>query len=179
MKKIPWKFGAMMVLILIMGSMAVIVSTSPRKGRGRVEPHAHKRPVDTETSCGPVSLAVVAEYLGKPSTIAEFHRATRAGDLGTCSIADLRRALKERGLASTAVRYDPRRPPTHRLPMILFVEGHHFLAALPGQAGRVVIVDAPEEPVVVDWTTLASRWRGEALVVGLDEPDVVAALTPP
>ena len=153
------------------------------KGRGDVSPPAHSgrghergRFVDSETSCGPVSLAVVTHLLGRPVPISVFHEETGAGALGVCSIADLRRALESHGFAATAVRYDPREPPTHRLPMILFVDQYHFAAALPAPNGKVVVVDPPVEPAAIAWRTLARRWQGEALVVGRSGADVEHAL---
>ena len=89
---------------------------------------------------------------------------------------DLLRAAREHGLAATAVRYDPRRPPTHRLPMILFVDGYHFLTALPGRDGEVVLVDPPSQPVSAPWSSLEGRWRGEAVVLGRAESEIRTAL---
>ncbi len=141
-----------------------------------VHDHHDAQQGDPDASCGPVSLAVVAEYLDRPATIRELNDATRAGELGACSFADLLRALRERGFAAEALRYDSGRPPSHRLPMVLFVDGHHFFAALPGRAGRVVIVDPPREPVDTDWADLTNRWQGEAILVALDETTLRRAI---
>lgn len=131
---------------------------------------------DPETSCGPASLAVVSEYLGRPIPIVVFHEAAGAGDLGVCSVADLLRALRQHGFSAKAVRYRAGSAPGHRLPMVIFVDGNHFLVALPGPRGKVVIVDPPLEPSVVQWSQLAPRWHGEAVIVGLSDDDVRLAL---
>jgi hypothetical protein len=60
--------------------------------------------------------------------------------------------------------------------MILFVDDYHFVAALPGPAGDVVLVDPPTEPERVAWSALAKRWHGEAIVIGLHDEDVASAL---
>lgn len=139
--------------------------------------HADLRPVDPETSCGPASLAIVAEYLGRPVTLSDFHEETRAGAIGVSSLADLVRALRSRGFSATAVRYNPSTPPTHQLPMVLFVDGHHFLAALPGPLGQVVIVDPPAEPKRQAWSEIGERWNGESVVVGLKSDEVEKAIS--
>lgn len=136
----------------------------------------HQRYVDPDTSCGPVSLAVVSEYLGVPGTIAGFHTTTKAGSLGVCSMTDLRRAAREHGLAALAVCYDPKRPPSHSLPMILFLDGHHFVTALPGPVGRLVLVDPPAKPSTITWSSLQGRWKGEALIVSRSETENIAAV---
>ncbi len=145
-------------------------------GTAERRPAHGERFIDPETSCGPVSLAVVSEYLGQPGTIARFHAATNAGELGVCSMKDLLRAARGHGLTATAVRYDPAIPPSHQLPMILYVDDFHFVAALPGRDGAVVLVDPPARPTSVPWSTLKGRWKGEAVVVGRSEADVRVAL---
>ena len=147
--------------------------------RGQSSVHDHgssTRNLDPETSCGPVSLAVVSEYLGRPVPIATFHEATSAGELEVCSMADLLRALRRYGFSAKAVRYELGLTPGHRLPMILFVDGNHFLAALPGRQGEVVIVDPPLEASTVEWSGLRPRWHGEAVVVGLSDDEVNLAV---
>ncbi len=118
-------------------------------GTAERRPAHGERFIDPETSCGPVSLAVVSEYLGQPGTIARFHAATNAGELGVCSMKDLLRAARGHGLTATA---------------------------LPGRDGAVVLVDPPARPTSVPWSTLKGRWKGEAVVVGRSEADVRVAL---
>ena len=137
------------------------------------------RNVDPRTSCGPVSLAVVSEYLGKSVPIADFHEETGAGDLGFCSMADLVRALKKHGFAARAVRFDTQPPPFHNLPMVLFVDGDHFLAAIASNPREVVVIDPPKKPQTMPWDELKPRWQGEAVVVGRSENDVREALNLP
>ena len=166
-----WRLLAVGLIVAGVLTPLILLRIAPPPQR-----HPPVRAADPETSCGPVSLAVVGEFLGKPLSIAEFHAATGSGELGTCSMTDLLRALRGNGFSAEAVRYDPGRPPGHRLPMVLFVDGNHFLAALPGRKGQVVLVDPPQEPKLVAWGQLAARWRGEAVVVGLREEDIRLAL---
>ena len=171
----------LVLMMTMLASLLVALATGSFRGRANsrvTHRHTHKpaRVLVPETGCGPISLAIIGEYLDKPTTIAEYHKSTRAGALGTCSVADLLRALGEHGLPARAVRYDPKSPPMHRLPMVLFLDGAHFLAALPGPAGQVVLVYPPSEPQAVPWSSLESRWRGEAIVVGPREEGLWLAL---
>lgn len=142
------------------------------RGGSSAAPARDRRYIDPATSCGPVALAVISRVLDRPGTIAAFHELTGSGELGVCSLADLERAIEHHGLAATAVRHNPQRPPRHRLPMVLYVDGRHFLAALPAGADRVIVLDPPSEPRVRLWAELRTRWRGEALVIGATEADV-------
>jgi len=154
----------------------LLVRQAPLPGRaGHGERKVGSR-YDPETSCGPVCLAVVSQYLEKPTSIEEFHYLTHAGDLGVCGFTELLHALSQKGLSAVGVRYDRKRPPRHRLPMILYVDGDHFLVAIPGAARRVCLIDMPDDPRVMTWEQVFLRWEGEAVVVGLNDTDVKAAL---
>jgi len=144
---------------------------NPRKQR-----RADHQVGDPTASCGPVSLAVVGALLGKPVSIKDFHDASGSGELGVCSMADLLRALRARGFAARGLRYHVGSPPKHQLPMVLFLDGNHFLAAQPAPDGSVVLVDLPSEPRKVDWSSLADIWSGESLVVAISEMDLETAL---
>ena len=141
-----------------------------------VRDYARNARTDPQTSCGPVALAEAADILGSPVSIAQFHEATRAGEAGACSMADLQRALREHGFSSAAVRYAPPGHPRHALPTILLIDGAHFLVALPSRGDQFVLLDPPAEPVAANWSELGERWRGEALVVGRSATEVENAI---
>lgn len=177
MSKVPSRkslFFATLCLtcFFVVALLSVATLRSPTKAEHR---HDRPRQVDPETSCGPVSLAVVSHALGQPISIATFHKATQAGELGTCSMADLTRALRQNGFAAKAVRYDPAHPPASRLPLVLLLDGFHFVAALPRPDRRLTLIDPPSEPRVVAWPDLRDRWRGEAVVVGPSERVIEAS----
>lgn len=147
MRSVPKPVRMGLVILPATGAVALAVSLARPAPRQAVESHRrHVHVTDSETPCGAVSLAIASQYLGRPVGIAEFRQATGAGDLGVCSIADLVRASERYGLAAAAVRYTPGAPPGHGLPMILFVNADHFLAALPMPDGRFVLIDPPGEP---------------------------------
>lgn len=164
--------AAAFVVILAVAGVAYRARSRPPSPAARVD----TKFIDPDTPCGAVSLATVSHLLGRPVSIAEFRAATKSGDLGVCSVGDLLAALRAKGFAATAVRYDPGHPPSHSQPMVLFVDGDHFLAALPAAGARVLVLDPPNEVAAVAWPTLAPRWRGEAVIVGRDEAEVARAL---
>lgn len=148
-----------------------------RPGESAV-PHNHGlRHIDPATSCGPVSLAIASHLLERPATLERCNESTKAGELGVCSMADLVRAAPEVGLFGIAVRLDAESAARLRLPMILFVDGHHFLTAYPAQEDRVILIDSPSEPAQSSWAEVGSRWNGEAVVIGPNEREVQQGLS--
>ncbi len=120
----------------------------------------------TEESCGPVCIAAVTGYLGRPVGLAEARDMVRLGENGFCSFTDILRALRERDFSARALRFDPSNPGRPREPMILFVSGTHFVAAFPCADGTVIVLDPPSEPRRLSWRALAGVWGGEAIVIG-------------
>lgn len=166
-------------VLAVIGLAALLVASRLMSRESGVEHALHSpRNVDPNTSCGPVALAVVARVLDRPGTIANFHASTGSGNLGVCSLDDLERAIEAHGLSGAAIRLDPRRPPRHRLPMVLFVDGNHFVTAVPAvDPKHVVILDPPSEPQLAPWSDLYPRWRGEALLVGHSAAELEIALS--
>jgi len=167
------------VIVVLVATIAIGLVLFLRHGAVPIVESHRSRASNTDpaTSCGPVSLAVVSHYLGKPATIAELHAETGAGRLGHCSISDLLRALEHRGFSASAIRYPASRPPKHNLPMILHVDGDHFVVAIGRLADDdVVVVDPPLTPRIMHWSDLASRWRGDAVVVAGSEAELRVAL---
>lgn len=170
--------GYLLVLAALGLVAAALVAFRPWPREARSTDAARlPRNIDPTTSCGPVALAAVSQRLGRPGSIADFHRSTGAGNLGVCSLDDTGRALERHGLASVALRYRNNRAPCHRLPMILFVDGNHFITVVSAiDPATVVVIDPPEEPRLTSWADLRSRWGGEALLVGRTESEINLAL---
>lgn len=120
--------------------------------------------ISSDTSCGPVALAAISQYLGSPVSIEKFHELTNSGELGTCSFLDLQRALKTTGFVATSLRFNDRHPRNVSDPMILFVESNHFVAAIPINQ-KVIVIDPPKNPRVYEWSDLKDVWKGEAILV--------------
>lgn len=129
---------------------------------------------DPEASCGPVSLAIVARWNGAEPTIASLNKLARVGDSGITSLRDLREAAAAIGLRAQAVQLDPNAPFPWELPMILHLHGDHFAAALPVGYNRLVLVDPPDQPMLIDRRIL--DWKGLTLVVSKTHTELKAAL---
>jgi ABC-type bacteriocin/lantibiotic exporter with double-glycine peptidase domain len=139
--------------------------------------------VDPATSCGPVSLGLVGRWLGKPVALGDLNVWTHAGDTGSATLGELKRAAESMGLAAEGVRLDPSRPIDWKLPMILHLP-NHFVAVLPVDGESLVVADPPGEPVVIARSDLNGRWAGGALVLArsrdqLDSALAKAGLRPP
>lgn len=164
----------------LVGLLLIAMFWNGRSGDKAVEAGHQRSPqTDPSTSCGPVSVAVVSHYLGAPGTIAQFHRETRAGQLGHCSMSDLLRALRLQGFAAEALHYPGGVAPGHGLPMILHVDHDHFLVAIGVPSGRVVLLDPPRQPAMLRWSDLSERWDGSAIVVAKSEARLRVALDSP
>ncbi|MGC8639030.1 MAG: cysteine peptidase family C39 domain-containing protein [Isosphaeraceae bacterium] len=131
---------------------------------------------DPRASCGPVSLALAAQWCRCPAAIDRLNELTHAGESGTTSLLDLRQAALAVGLQAQAVRLDASRPLPWKLPMILHMHGNHFVAALPIDGERLVLADLPNEPRVWDKRKLTGDWQGVALLVARSKPELDTAL---
>jgi ABC-type bacteriocin/lantibiotic exporter with double-glycine peptidase domain len=134
-------------------------------------------PVDPNTSCGPVSLAIVGQWLGVPRTIDELNHQTRASDTGVSALLDLKQAAGAMGLAAETVQLDPVRPIPWKWPTILYLRSRHFAATLPVDGDHLVFTDPPNPPVVLDRGALAGNWEGVSLVVAPTAADLTRALS--
>ena len=131
---------------------------------------------DPQASCGPVSLALAAQWCGRPAAIGRLNGLTHAGESGTTSLLDLREAALAVGLQAQVVRIDVFRPLPWDLPMVLHMHGNHFVAALPVDGERLVLADLPKEPRVWDKRKLTGDWQGVALLVARSKPELDMAL---
>ncbi|MGC8642048.1 MAG: cysteine peptidase family C39 domain-containing protein [Isosphaeraceae bacterium] len=131
---------------------------------------------DPEASCGPMSLAILARWHGLEPTIDDLNRLARVGDSGVSSMRDLRDAATKIGLHAQAVQLDPTASFPWELPMILHLREDHFAAVLPVGHDRLVLVDPPDEPRLVDRRWLQGDWKGLALVVAKSEAVLTEAL---
>lgn len=162
--------------IFIAGLSTLTLALMNRRGDS-VDSASSPIATDPEASCGPVSLAVALRWLALPCELDELNRSARVTASGVTSLVDLERAAKAQGVVAQAVRIDPRRPLPWLLPMILHVNGNHFVAALPMDADTLVVVDLPREPRVRRCKELNSSWNGVALVLARTSDQLGQALS--
>jgi ABC-type bacteriocin/lantibiotic exporter with double-glycine peptidase domain len=132
--------------------------------------------IDPSTGCGVVSLSLVSHWIGVPTGIDTINDLTDSGESGVTSLLDLKEAAHQMGLVSEGVRVDPLRPIPWRSPMILHVQDNHFLAALPLEGDRLVVVDPPNAPAIMERSGLSGDWDGVCLVVARSQSELNAAL---
>jgi ABC-type bacteriocin/lantibiotic exporter with double-glycine peptidase domain len=134
---------------------------------------------DPDNPCAIVSVAMVSRILGRPLSLAQAKQAVHPDGLRRASMAQLAHALDSFGFSTVGVRLT--RGAVERLPVpaILHVDKSHFVTCRPNRDKLLVIYDPPDRPIITDAETLAERWNGVALLVGLDNDameDAVATL---
>lgn len=167
--------GSRIGLVLVLCAVSVLGGSwlARRRSPG---PLLSFQAADPEASCGPVSLAVASYWCRSPATIERLNALCRVGESGTTSLLDLQKAATALGLEAKAVRLETPRPLPWKLPMILHLNGDHFVPALPIDDHKMVLVDLPGEPKVWDARSLAGDWRGVALLLSPSSAEMAAAL---
>ncbi|MFH1300839.1 MAG: cysteine peptidase family C39 domain-containing protein [Planctomycetota bacterium] len=121
--------------------------------------------LDPQNPCGPVAVSVVTHYLKQPRSLAECNQVVHCDTLGRSSMEDLTTGLDKLGLYSVGLKLDSKAALNFKVPLILFVNGKHFAAALPHTDGKMVIIDPPYKPKHAEESELRQRWTGEALLI--------------
>jgi ABC-type bacteriocin/lantibiotic exporter with double-glycine peptidase domain len=168
-----WRRLRGLVAVIPMGLGALAAHTII--GR-HAEPYLKRGAVDPRTGCGVVSLSLVGHWLGVPAGIDKLNDLTDSGESGITSLLDLKQAASQLGLVSEGVRLDASRPIPWRLPTILHVQANHFVAVLPLEDDRLVVVDPPREPEIVERSRLSGDWDGISLIVSRSNSELDAAL---
>lgn len=131
---------------------------------------------DPEAACGPVSVALVARWLDKPTPLCVINEYTRTGFSGVTSLFELQGALRAIGLQAEAVRLNPREAIRWTLPTVLHVNDNHFVAVLPLANGHLVAAAPPAAPRVIGSPSELGDWEGITLVVARSTTDLDDAL---
>lgn len=159
--------------ILLLGGLALCgsglgLAVALRGGRSNHSENdrLQSRSVDPGRSCGPVSLAVVGRWLGKPESVDRLNNLCRVTPSGVTSLLDLKRASTQLGLYAEVVKTDTHRGLPWSYPTILHLHGRHFAAALPTKTHGAIIADLPEPTRFVKAEHLEREgWDGYCLVV--------------
>ena len=138
--------------------------------------HLEPAALDPRTGCGVVSLTLASRWLGTPATIERLNELTDSGESGVTSLLDLKKAARQMGLFSEGVRLNPLHSIPWRLPTILHVQANHFVAALPLVGDRLVVVDPPSAPEIMERSKLEGDWDGACLVVSRSKGELDVAL---
>jgi ABC-type bacteriocin/lantibiotic exporter with double-glycine peptidase domain len=88
----------------------------------------------------------------------------------------LRDALRDKGFGVAAVEFNPRAPIPARLPMVLYLDRGHFVAAFAVDDDRVIVIDPPSNATALSRQDLAERWLGKALIVAATPEALASAM---
>jgi ABC-type bacteriocin/lantibiotic exporter with double-glycine peptidase domain len=130
-----------------------------------------------ETSCGPVSLFVVNHLYGSKKPIEHFYKLSGVGDDGTCTFNDLLRSLQQDGVAAEAIKMENPGSIDINCPIIIRLDGFHFVVALPRDKEALILIDPPGEPKITSWEGLQGRWDGEAIITSKSHDELRSHLS--
>jgi len=121
-----------------------------------------------DDTCGPSSLAMVLEFLGRDVTVQEIVRETRTEGLKGSLITDLTGAARRRGFSAEIVDLDLprlRERISAGVPVILLVDlgiwswsRPHYLVAYGWTPDGVVAHSGREQGKVIPFSTLDAQW---------------------
>jgi ABC-type bacteriocin/lantibiotic exporter with double-glycine peptidase domain len=134
--------------------------------------------IDPKRSCGMICVTVASGFLDHPIELNRVKQVVRADGLGRCSMADLIDGLHRLGFSARRVKVQSQAlQKLAGLPTILYVSQSHFVVIMPVGDGSVVVVDPPRPVECVPGSTLARRWKGEAIVVRNSPEELEIALS--
>ncbi len=148
----------------VVGRFAVSRSRGPR------------RAVAPDCPCGVVAAAVASRCVGRPIALDDVRRNMLVDPLGRTSMLELLRALQRLGVPATPAKLDAASLRAAATPAVLFVDGSHFVTAIPAAGRRVVLIDPPTAPTLVGPRELGRIRRGEAVLIANDPQTLTGCL---
>jgi ATP-binding cassette, subfamily B, bacterial CvaB/MchF/RaxB len=112
--------------------------------------------------CGLVCVAAISEYFRGDLSLIDVRRYAGRGDRGETMLA-LRNIAERIGLASRAVRLEPRSLRTLSKPAILHWDMNHFVVLESVRRRGIIIMDPAAGRIMVDWTEVDRSFTGVAL----------------
>lgn len=112
--------------------------------------------------CGPLSLQVICMFYGIPSTVDELAVLAQTDISGT-TVANLCNAAKQKGLSTAMIKWSIEELKTADSPVIVFVDGNHFMVVESFEQGMFKIWDVPEPPATISEGAFIPRWKGHVI----------------
>lgn len=116
--------------------------------------------------CGPQSLRVICQLFGIQTSVEELATFAATDSTGT-TINGLCRAAQQKGLNATIVKWAMKELKETALPVIVFVDGNHFLVVESVEEEQFRIWDASKPPMLISEHSLKQRWQGHTIVFHL------------
>ncbi len=132
-------------------------------------------------TCGVDCVFVCMQAVGRTDVpLSTLEKELPVGPQGV-SLAALTDACRTHDLSCLVVRTDLAGLKRYDVPMILHVQGNHFLALLGVEDGRLVLFDNRVGLLdcTPEWFSKKYRWDGIALAVGTPSPPLVFAVYGP
>ena len=113
-------------------------------------------------NCGPLSLQVICMFHGIPSTVDELAVLARTDISGT-TVANLCTAAKQKGFETAMVKWSIEDLKAATAPVIVFVDGNHFMVVESFEQGMFKIWDVPEPAASISERAFRQRWKGHVI----------------
>jgi ABC-type bacteriocin/lantibiotic exporter with double-glycine peptidase domain len=118
---------------------------------------------NNENNCGPVALKMIFDHYKIPSTINEIETKVKLSDSGTSMLA-LKDMSELKGLHAEGWRLTFEDLSKATLPVILFVNGNHFVVADSVKSDTLFFRDPLFGKLTIRINKLPERWNGETLI---------------
>ena len=115
-----------------------------------------------ESDCGPLSLHVICMLFGIPSTVDELAELAKTDFSGT-TVANLCHAAKQKGLETTMTKWSIEELRVAASPVIVFVDGNHFMVVESFEQSTFQIWDVPAPPTIISERAFMLRWKGHVI----------------
>lgn len=127
---------------------------------------------EKEVACGPHSLALASDLLGREVLDGDLSSAFGNRLNGVHSLKEVATAAEHLGLTAQLVQLDPNSPNLEPLPLVALIKRtptadtvDHFIV-LYGRSGDLVqVLDYPEAPALVPVAELPRFWDGRGLYI--------------
>ena len=113
-------------------------------------------------NCGPLSLQVICMFYGIPSTVDEIATLARTDSSGT-TVANLCSAAKQKGFETEMVKWSIEDLKAITSPVIVFVDGNHFMVVESFGQGVFKIWDVPKPSASISERAFMPRWKGHVI----------------
>ena len=166
--------SGILLLGFITSSFAFGGETAPKDSKKNNTGHPH---------CGLYCLYSIMKIEGQEIDFKNLVKPEYLGSRKGSSLAELEQAAKDFGLNAVPIaRLTPEDLKSITYPTILHVKSgyeqkdyDHFVLYMGNKNGKALIFDAPSEPALVEYGSLAPRWDGNALMIS-SEPLVTSKI---
>jgi ABC-type bacteriocin/lantibiotic exporter with double-glycine peptidase domain len=118
-----------------------------------------------ENNCGPITLKMIFEHYKIPSTLNEIESNIKVTHRGTSMLA-LKEMSELKGLHAEGWRLTVDDLSKTTFPVILFVNGNHYVVADSVLCDKVFLRDPTLGKLTFSIKNLLQMWKGETLVFG-------------